>query len=829
MVRHIRAYGQTHCETYATTLRGNLQRDFAFVAMLGLAKFLFLCVTVGSVLRQTGAVVEPTQVKNVHLVWSNHLDLGFADFVTNIMNRYFTGGEGTCAPPLPKNQTVYYSSFFLKAINSSKYFREHPDLNVSFSYMTHSFLVDHFLHCNEETFPYQNFSKQSKLKCPSKEQIEEVESALRNGDLYFHAFPHNAQPELMDAESFAVMGIDSAANLAKVYGRKPPTVLSQRDVPGLTRGIVPVLVDRGVFGISIGANDGSPPPIVPSTVDCYAKGLHQVRTPFVWRDEASGKEVIMDIHPGGYGGITGGSMPDGTPFFARDGTLCDCIGIDGLDDVLCYAWRGDNYGPNGTDQVLLDYEKFGKAFPNARIQRSTLDAFWDLLEPLKSTLPVLTSEIGDSWMYGVSSDPLKLAEMRAMMRIGAKLSYAGATPLFLRLAIKLSEHTWGGQGGMHNNITHPTHAWTAPELAKARKAGTNPYYRFMEDSWVEQRAFISAAMAALDESSILKTKIDREFALITAPAPTPEGITKLGYVAVEREKWIEPFTVGEHVLKFDVDTGSIVSLVTKDGRVWSDEKHPLAAYMYRTHSYEEACQYGHTYNYNHGGEHPYIVPVGCDDSDGLNDTTTESKHWYFPIKNIWQKGASVILQLKAPPASRALGYGPPDTVYLTITGVSSGLDIELVWENKVPCFLPESSWFEFHPSLSGASEDTGEWKLLLDKMGKQNIDTADVVAKSGAVLHGIDPVNGGITFAKARSSPEISFRVQSLDSGLVSPGQVRNSWNFEAYDETPVTPYDGAAFNLHSNLYNTNYVVYYPWKEDDSTSRFRFFVEYTSM
>ena len=47
-----------------------------------------------------------------------------------------------------------------------------------------------------------------------------------------------------------------------------------------------------------------------------------------------------------------------------------------------------------------------------------------------------------------------------------------------------------------------------------------------------------------------------------------------------------------------------------------------------------------------------------------------------------------------------------------------------------------------------------------------DMDTADVVAKSGAVLHGIDPVNGGITFAKARSSPEISFRVQSLDSGL---------------------------------------------------------------
>ena len=44
-----------------------------------------------------------------------------------------------------------------------------------------------------------------------------------------------------------------------------------------------------------------------------------MRTPFVWRDAASNSSVIADIHPGGYGGVTGGHDPGGPPYFSRDG------------------------------------------------------------------------------------------------------------------------------------------------------------------------------------------------------------------------------------------------------------------------------------------------------------------------------------------------------------------------------------------------------------------------------------------------------------------------------------------------------------------------------
>ena len=62
--------------------------------------------------------------------------------------------------------------------------------------------------------------------------------------------------------------------------------LLQRDVPGMTRNAIPILVDEGVQAITIGVNGGSAPPGVPKNM------------PFIWRDKPSGKEIITAVHPG---------------------------------------------------------------------------------------------------------------------------------------------------------------------------------------------------------------------------------------------------------------------------------------------------------------------------------------------------------------------------------------------------------------------------------------------------------------------------------------------------------------------------------------------------
>ena len=71
------------------------------------------------------------------------------------------------------------------------------------------------------------------------------------------------------------------------FGKPNKTVISQRDVPGVSRGIIPLMRSRGVLAFSEGCNAQITPPEVPPI--------------FNWTDTASGESIIMMVHPRGYG------------------------------------------------------------------------------------------------------------------------------------------------------------------------------------------------------------------------------------------------------------------------------------------------------------------------------------------------------------------------------------------------------------------------------------------------------------------------------------------------------------------------------------------------
>ena len=77
----------------------------------------------------------------------------------------------------------------------------------------------------------------------------------------FHAFVFNAEAELYNAELFD-FGIQLTHDLAVRLGKPDglPTVISQRDVPGVTRAVIPLMHNRSVRAFSIGANPGAGPP-----------------------------------------------------------------------------------------------------------------------------------------------------------------------------------------------------------------------------------------------------------------------------------------------------------------------------------------------------------------------------------------------------------------------------------------------------------------------------------------------------------------------------------------------------------------------------------------
>ena len=69
---------------------------------------------------------------------------------------------------------------------------------------------------------------------------------------------------------------------------------------------------------------------------------------------------------------------------------------------------------------------------------------------LRNQLPVVTQEIGDTWIYGVSSDPLKVARYREVARLRqswisqGKFRSGDATDMALMRSLTLEpEHTWG--------------------------------------------------------------------------------------------------------------------------------------------------------------------------------------------------------------------------------------------------------------------------------------------------------------------------------------------------------------------------------------------------
>jgi hypothetical protein len=131
------------------------------------------------------------------------------------------------------------------------------------------------------------------------------------------------------------------------------------------------------------------------------------------------------------------------------------------------------------------------------------DAFDDFISavlPVRDALPVVSAEIGDTWIQGASSDPLKVAQYRAVLRLRASCIAAGecdpTAPTFRtfdRLLMKLGEHTWGWNGGIVRE-----QSWANDELQHSLK--TNAQFYTSPWTWVEQRMFINNALDALPPS-----------------------------------------------------------------------------------------------------------------------------------------------------------------------------------------------------------------------------------------------------------------------------------------------------------------------------------------
>lgn len=364
--------------------------------------------------------------------------------------------------------------------------------------------------------------------------------------------------------------------------------------------------------------------------------------------------------------------------------------------------------------------------------------------------------------------------------------------------------------------------WTSDALEAAIKKGEDPFFAVVQASWDEQRQFMTRARSAVPQSSPLGKLLDKEEAILTAAAPTPESLAEEGFEGQPKARWGETFSFPSAGIdvKFDTTTGALVGLTNHNtGTTWASSS-PLFRFTYRTHSYAEAEAYAAVYKYSHGGKYPYVQPDGVP-WPGMNKTTTIAKNWHAAISGMWVKQNSIVVETSMPSAPMTAGYGPPTKVWFRYSFSASLMaDLELVWEGKRPTRLRESIWLEMRPDL----DESMDWTLFVDKVGHK-VNASDVVKLGGAALHGMDPT-GGVSFdgSSGNTKKSLSLVIKSLDCGLVAPGSNFNIWNITAYDKVPVVAKDGLAFDLYSNLYAVNYPMWYPWLKEgqDATTRFRF-------
>ncbi|MEZ4637949.1 MAG: DUF5054 domain-containing protein [Caldilineaceae bacterium] len=651
-------------------------------------------------------------IHTLHLIFKTHLDLGFTHYAADVAQEYFT-------------------HYFPKAMQTARTQRA-EDPRRRFVWTTAAWLVDAYL---DQASPAQR---------------REIEQAIEDGDLIWHGLPFTMHSELLDPALFR-HGLSIAKRLDARFGRQ--TIAAKAtDVPGHTRGIVPLLAEAGIEFLHIGVNEASTPPNVPPV--------------FVWRDEEMQTELtVMYVHA--YGATQ--TAP-------------------GLDEAIAFAHTNDNAGPQTPDQVRDAYDHLQADYPDARIVASSLDDFARALRAVKADLPVVTGEIGDTWIHGAGTDPSKLSDYKVLRRLHRQWTEnkVDIDPIawnrFADTLLCVPEHTWGMDEKTHlDDYAHYSRA----DFERVRH--THKWEAFAA-SWAEQRAYVDAAVAALQGTPL---HAEASEALTGHRAERTQRPDLANFTPVSLSA---PLRTPHFDVAFD-ETGAINHLVDAAGNVWATPANVLGLLRYQTFDNDDYERFMDQYlDRSHWwGILDFSMP-------GLEKTDAISRWWLPSLQAAYlRQDASewtVLAQLSLPPDSTQQ-FGAPAAAWIRYVFAADAprVDVTVHWFDKPANRLPEALWLTFNPSV-----DTPDaWQM--SKLGRW-ISPLDVVDRGNHELHAVDTVRNGM------------LHIETWDAALMSPGAPK-LLNFQ--NKNPDLR-GGVHFNLYNNVWGTNFPM---WYDDDARFRFR--------
>ncbi len=550
------------------------------------------------------------------------------------------------------------------------------------------------------------------LEQASPQDRRRMEQAISEGDIAWHAIPFSWQTEMMDASMISA-GVALSHALDARFGRRT-TGAKMTDVPGHTRGIISPLAAQGVTFLDIGVNDASTPAELPPL--------------FVWKDTRGAALVVMYHHS--YGSI---------------------VPVPGSDLAVAIIVRDDNSGPHPPAEIAGIYSALGRQFPNAKITATGLTEIANAVEPFRKNLPTITQEIGDTWIYGVGSDPLKVARYREISRLrrswiaGGKFQAGDATDIaLLRRLLLEAEHTWGTDTKTWLDFDH----YIPRDLGKMLDTKN---YKVVEFSWNEKRQDLFDGITALPEPMRGEAQ-----AAIRALAARPPQLPKSSPQPAGKE-----IETAHFIVALDPRTGSIHRLRNKQsGREWASPDHPLALLSYQTLSPADYTRFFANY---------IISTADWAKKDfgkpNIERFGAESREWLPSLSHleISQAGDDchllAHLEIHDSEAAASGRAAFPQQMYLKLTlpGAEPVIQLELSWFQKPATRMPEALWLSFNPNVS----DPKGW--MMDKSGEP-VSPFDVVAAGSRHLHAVS------TGFSCRDDQH-SFTVETLDAPLIALGR----------------------------------------------------------
>jgi len=593
--------------------------------------------------------------------------------------------------------------------------------------------------------------------------LADLESALEAGDLVWQALPFTTHTEFAE-RSLLAHGLSLSATLDDRFGRRTRAA-KMTDVPGHTRALVGILLEAGVDFLHIGVNPAAPCPDVPLE--------------FRWAGTGSGQSesfVNVVYQPAGYGTVR--RIPETNAVLALDMT-------------------GDNLGPRTPDGVREVWSDLQQRFPNAQIRAASLDDVADVVRSVADRLPLVSSDLGDSWIQGVGTDPLKVAQFRALARLRAEWIRTGVAtssePAMATASTKLllmAEHTWGAdQKSFWPDTTH----WSADDLARVRN---DPATEFFESTWAEQRSYLADFESLLRSEGRVDLADAAHEALSAAVAqrPSVEGMVPIDLSTVGRGPTID---LGGWRLTVDSANGWLSGCIDPAGRSLASAEHPLGQLRFRTYDAEDFERWFSTYN---AGRAPEDEDWARWDNTkpGLADTPAESRWWVPEVTGMWRSQdksePSVVVRLGLPERDRQLAAAIaviPAECWIRYTVPAAdpeSLQCEMQWFSKPAGRWPESTWWSFSPVVT----DPTSWAMV--KLGEP-VQLDEIPLNGGRWLH----------CAERITHPD-GVELELIDTTLVAPDRPR----LLDWDDKPPDATGGWHVCLHNNVWGTNFPMWAP-------------------